>query len=82
MVKKKKAIMVKKEEKKEKNRKQQQQQQQKKTTVYKKKLIDSYRFMSISLSNLLDNLCEINKKECKACMERKKNLAAEKDAPG
>ena len=27
--------------------------------------------MSTSLSNLTDNLFEINKKECKACMERK-----------
>ena len=42
-----------------------------KTNIYKLKFIDSFRFMSISLSNLVDNLSEINKKECKACMERK-----------
>ena len=41
-----------------------------KTIIYKLKLIDSYRFMSDSLSNLVDNLSEINKKECKSCMER------------
>ena len=28
--------------------------------------------MSTSLSNLADNLSEIYKRECKACMERKK----------
>ena len=28
--------------------------------------------MSVSLSNLVDNLSEINKKECKTCTERKK----------
>ena len=28
--------------------------------------------MSTSLSSLVDNLCEINSKECKRCMERKK----------
>ena len=37
----------------------------------KKKFIDSFRFMSSSLSNLVDNLSGIFKKECKACMERK-----------
>ena len=42
------------------------------TIIYKLKFIDSYRFMLTSLSNLADNLSEINKKECKACMERKK----------
>ena len=41
------------------------------TIIYKLKLTDSYRFMSTSLSDLADNLSEINKKECKACMERK-----------
>ena len=30
--------------------------------IYKLKFIDSYRFMSTSLSNLVDNLSEINKK--------------------
>ena len=41
-----------------------------KTIIYKLKFIDSYRFMSASLSSLVDNLSEINKKECKTCMER------------
>ena len=40
--------------------------------------IDSYRFMLTSLSDLADNLSEINKKECKACMERK-NIKSECD---
>ena len=39
---------------------------------YKLKFIDSYRFMSTSLSNLLDNLSGVYDKECKKCMERKK----------
>ena len=34
--------------------------------------MDSYRFMSTSLSNLVDNLSGINDKECKSGMERKK----------
>ena len=34
-----------------------------KTTVYKLKFIDSCRFMQSSLSNLLDNLSEINNKK-------------------
>ena len=33
-----------------------------KTTTYKLKFIDSYRFMQDSLSNLVDNLSEINNK--------------------
>ena len=41
-----------------------------KTIIYKLKFIDSFRFMSASLSNLVDNLSEINKKECKTCMEK------------
>ena len=41
-----------------------------KAIIYKLKFIDSYRFMLDSLSSLVDNLSEINKKECKACMER------------
>ena len=36
-----------------------------KTTIYKLKFIDSYRFMQDSLSNLVDNLSEINNKEPK-----------------
>ena len=39
-----------------------------KTISYKLKFIDSFRFMPTSLSNLVDNLSEINKEECKACM--------------
>ena len=34
-----------------------------KPTIYKLKFIDSFRFMATSLSNLTDNLSEINKKE-------------------
>ena len=41
------------------------------TITYKLKFIDSYRFMSTSLSNLVDNLSGIYK-ECKKCMQRKK----------
>ena len=40
---------------------------------YKLKFIDSFRFMSTSLSSLVDNLSEIYKKECKKFMERKKS---------
>ena len=43
------------------------------TIIYKLKLIDSFRFMSNSLSSLEDNLSEICKKECELCQERKKN---------
>ena len=42
------------------------------TEKLKLKFIDSYRFMSTSLSNLVDNLSGIYDKECKKCMERKK----------
>ena len=48
-----------------------------KTIIHKLKFIDSFRFMSASLSSLLDNLSEINKKKkkkkkkCKTCMEKK-----------
>ena len=34
-----------------------------KTTIYKLKFFDSYRFMQDSLSNLVDNLSQINNKE-------------------
>ena len=44
-----------------------------KTITQKLKFIDSFRFMSTSLSDLVDNLPGIYKKECKTCMERKKN---------
>ena len=41
-----------------------------KATLYDLKFIDSIRFMSASLSSLVDNLSEINKKECKSYKER------------
>ena len=37
--------------------------------------IDSFRFMSTSLSSLVDNLSEIYKKECKVCEERRKIIS-------
>ena len=40
--------------------------------TYKLKFVDCYRFMSISLSNLVDNLSGVYDKECQKCMERKK----------
>ena len=40
--------------------------------TYKLKFIDSYSFMSTSLSNLVDNVSRVYDKECKKCMERKK----------
>ena len=43
-----------------------------KKSTYKLKFIDSYRFMSTSLSNLVDNLSGVYDKECKKCIERKK----------
>ena len=42
-----------------------------KKITYKLKLIDSYRFMSASLSNIVDNLSGVYDKECKKCMEQK-----------
>ena len=47
-----------------------------KTTTYKIKFIDSCRFMPSNLSDLGDNLSEINSKDCKTCMERK-NIKSE-----
>ena len=45
----------------------------KKTITYKLKFIDSFRFMSTSLSELVDNTSEIFKsEECKSCIERMK----------
>ena len=41
------------------------------TITYKIKFIDSCRFMPSKLSDLVDNLSEINNKDCKACIERK-----------
>ena len=43
-----------------------------KKITYKWKFIDSYRFMSTSLSNLVNNLSGVYDKECKKCVERKK----------
>ena len=45
----------------------------KKTITYILNFIDSYRFMQSELSDLADNLSGIFNKECKSCMERKKN---------
>ena len=39
---------------------------------YKLKFIDSYRFISTSLSNIVGNLSGVYDKECNKCMERKK----------
>ena len=43
-----------------------------KTIMCNLKFIDSFRFMSTSLSSLIDNLSETHKKECKVCKERTK----------
>ena len=43
-----------------------------KKITYKLKFIDSYRFMQSKLSDLVDNLSEINKNECPKWVERKK----------
>ena len=43
-----------------------------KTIKYILKFIDSFRFMSSTLSDLVDNLSEIYNKECRGCKERKK----------
>ena len=45
-----------------------------KTITHKLRFIDSFRFMSASLSDLVDNLSGIFiSKVCKKCMEIKKN---------
>ena len=46
------------------------------TITYKIKFIDTCRFMQCKLSSLVDNLSEINNKDCKTCMERK-NIKSE-----
>ena len=43
-----------------------------KTITYKLKFIDSFRFMSPSLSSLVDNLSQIYKEECKGCKKKRK----------
>ena len=53
----------------------------KKKITYELKFIDSYRFMQSKLSDLVDNLSEINNKDCKTCMERK-NIKSECDFIG
>ena len=52
-----------------------------KTITYKLKFIDTCRFMRSKLSDLVDNLSEINNKDCKTCMERK-NIKSECDFIG
>ena len=47
-----------------------------KTIIYKLKFIDTCRFMPSKLSDFVDNLSEINNKDCKTCMERK-NIKSE-----
>ena len=47
-----------------------------KTITYKIKFVDTCRFMPSKLSDLVDNLCEINNKDCKTCTERK-NIKSE-----
>ena len=44
-----------------------------KTTTYKLRFIDSFRFMTTSLSELFDNMSEnFNSIECKSCRENKR----------
>ena len=47
-----------------------------KAITYKIKFVDTCRFMPNKLSDLVDNLSEINNKDCKTCMERK-NIKSE-----
>ena len=47
-----------------------------KTITYKTKFVDTCRFMPSKLSDLVDNLSEINNKDCKTCIERK-NIKSE-----
>ena len=42
-----------------------------KIITYKLKFIDSFRFMSMTLSSLVENFSEIYKKECKGCEDKK-----------
>ena len=45
-----------------------------KTITYKIKFIDTCRFMQSKLSDLANNVSEINNKECKKCREKKKYI--------
>ena len=47
-----------------------------KTITYKIRFVDSCRFMPSKLSDLVDNLSEINNKDFKICMKRK-NIKSE-----
>ena len=40
--------------------------------TYKLKFTDSYKFKQCKLSDIVDNLSKITKKECLECMKRKK----------
>ena len=42
-----------------------------KTITYKMKFVDTFRFMSIKLLDLVNKLSEINNKDCKTCIEWK-----------
>ena len=44
--------------------------------THKLKFIDSFRFMNTSISDFVDNLSEIYKKESKGCEERRKIKSA------
>ena len=44
--------------------------------TYKIKLVDTCKFIPSELSNLVDNLSEINNKDWKSCIERK-NIKSE-----
>ena len=46
------------------------------TITYKIKFVDICRFIASKLSNLVENLSEINNKDCKSCIERK-NIKSE-----
>ena len=52
-----------------------------KTITHNVKFIDSCRFMQHKLSEFVNNLSEINNKDCKTCMERK-NIKSECDFIG
>ena len=50
-----------------------------KKITYKLKFIDSYRFMQSKLSDLVDNLSEINKKECPKCKGKCEFIGSKND---